>query len=405
MNTNNSTNVEDDPYTAMAVAMARHMKTLLQQLDDDPYRKDRVKIIETICNLPCHYFPGHPSDGTPSPQHDGEKGVIQWAVDLAKSCYHDILDSDYSFKNLDKFDGALGQKQPPSQESIMNADAVAVRDPLGCALAVHNALGQKQPPSQERFMNADAVAVRDAFGQKQPPSHEKDTRLSAKKVADTTRQQQTKIKQFLKELPPLRLAERNVDDVKYHQIVRLKSKGVGQIFPFDEETFKKLKDGLQIQIDKQTNNVDKDPNFKVDYEGAQVNQDQLNQSQLSSKIIQSKISDYKIILEESTQSKDMCTQNSEWLLAGRWGIVKEAAGWLLEKVIEAEIEKDRQKETSAQNSNVINVDEITTVAPTTDGVQVEEEKSDDAPLNPNPFQGGKSSERSRKRVLSYNLVC
>jgi hypothetical protein len=47
-------------------------------------------------------------------------------------------------------------------------------------------------------------------------------------------------------------------------------------------------------------------------------------------------------------------------------------------VIRAEIEKDKQKkETSAQNSNVINVDETTTVAPATGGVQVEEEKSDD----------------------------
>jgi hypothetical protein len=141
---------------------------------------------------------------------------------------------------MDKFDDALGQKQPPSQERIMNADTIAV--------------GQKQPPSQERIMNADAIAV----GQKQPPSQEKDTHLSAKKVAATNhQQQQAKIQQFLKEQPPVGLVERNVDNEQYKQILRLKSTGSAKIFPFDQETFKELKDDLQSQLHKQTKNVDK----------------------------------------------------------------------------------------------------------------------------------------------------
>jgi hypothetical protein len=65
--------------------MALHVKTCFQQLDDDPFRKDRVEIIETLFNLPCQYFSGHPSEGIPPPQYDGEMVVIQWAITIARS--------------------------------------------------------------------------------------------------------------------------------------------------------------------------------------------------------------------------------------------------------------------------------------------------------------------------------
>jgi hypothetical protein len=40
----------------------------------------------------------------------------KWAIEFGRECYHDIFDSDYSFKNMDAFHYVHGQKKKPASE-------------------------------------------------------------------------------------------------------------------------------------------------------------------------------------------------------------------------------------------------------------------------------------------------